>query len=72
MAATKTENRNASFLFMAKNNQGMLCKVFSIWLSGFAKLPLSPYRCQQKIGYYVTIYEKRSSIRVIITSSSSS
>lgn len=52
---------------MTKNNQGMLCKVFCIWSNGFAKLPLSPYRCQQKIGYYVTIYEKSSSIRVIVT-----
>ena len=29
----------------------MLCKVFCIWLSGFAFIPLSPYRCQQKIGF---------------------
>lgn len=28
-------------------------------LSGSAFILLSPYRCQQKIGYYITMYEKK-------------
>jgi hypothetical protein len=48
----------------------LLRKVFSMWLSGSAFIWLSPYRCQQKIGYYITMYEKSSSIiRVMVTTS---